>query len=133
MSLGTVDTILFERKSKLVPENLQKKRQPFLPKPHSLEPRGPSQIFSPARRAPHYSLNVPNLERGSPQPEPSQVLQAGGEREGRGVDGGRGRVPQEEAAEGDRGRRGRRVRVRKGVYVSEHVFWLLHVFLVCWF
>ena len=73
------------------------------------------------------------IERRSPQPEPPQVLPSGGERQGSRVDGGRGRVSQEEAAEGDRGRRGRRVRVRKGVYVSEHVFWLLHVFLVCWF
>ena len=38
------------------------------------------------------------LERSSPQSLAPQVLHAGGEREGRRLDGGRGRVPQAEAA-----------------------------------
>ena len=38
------------------------------------------------------------LERSSPQSLSPQVLHAGGERQGRRLDGGRGRVPQAEAA-----------------------------------
>ena len=38
------------------------------------------------------------LERSSPQSLSPQMLHAGGEREGRRLDGGRGRVPQAEAA-----------------------------------
>ena len=48
------------------------------------------------------------LERSSPQSLAPQVLHASGERQGRRVDGGRGRVPQAEAAE----RLQRRVRRR---------------------
>ena len=40
------------------------------------------------------------LERSSPQSLAPQVLHAGGEREGRRVDSGRGRVPQEEKPQG---------------------------------
>ena len=42
-------------------------------------------------------------ERSSAQPLPPQVLQQGGEREGRRVDGGRDGVPQEETPEELRG------------------------------
>ena len=38
------------------------------------------------------------LERSAAQPVVAQVLYAGGEREGGRLDGGRGRVPQAEAA-----------------------------------
>ena len=50
------------------------------------------------------------LERSSSQSLAPQVLHASGERQGRRVDGGRGRVPQAEAAE----RLQRRVRRRHG-------------------
>ena len=43
------------------------------------------------------------LERSATQPLPPQVLQQGGEREGRRVDGGRDGVPQEETPEELRG------------------------------
>lgn len=41
-------------------------------------------------------------ERCSPQPQPAQVLCARGEREGGGVDGGRGGVPETPVAEDHR-------------------------------
>ena len=41
------------------------------------------------------------LERSSPQSLAPQVLHASGERQGRRVDGGRGRVPQEEEPQGE--------------------------------
>jgi len=40
------------------------------------------------------------LERSATQPVPAQVLYAGGEREGGGVDGGRGGVPQTQTPKG---------------------------------
>ena len=58
-------------------------------------------------------LSMAAIERRSPQPEPPQVLPSGGERQGSRVDGGRGRVSQEEAAEGDRGSSGGGIGVGK--------------------
>ena len=47
-----------------------------------------------------YYKYVSPSERCPTQPESPQVFQAGGEREGRRLDGGRHRVPQEEESQG---------------------------------
>ena len=58
-----------------------------------------SICFSKLYVSQYYKYVSPS-ERCPTQPESPQVFQAGGEREGRRLDGGRHRVPQEEESQG---------------------------------